>query len=163
MAFIPGNIYVGRPNKPQEYTQQTGLIQRAATGVGKNIPNAINRLVAGVVGVISHYPPAIVDLDTAIYIDGTCQCAANSYGVFNTPSGFSAVSQLAAESYGTFVQAEVLDGSGLSLAAVLYTGGFILGQKYGIGTANWIKWSGIGTIDFTISKKNVAGERPLDW
>jgi hypothetical protein len=29
--------------------------------------------------------------------------------------------------------------------------------------ANWIKWSDIGSLDFTIGKDNVAGERPLDW
>ena len=28
---------------------------------------------------------------------------------------------------------------------------------------NWIKWSDIGSLDFTIGKDNVAGERPLDW
>lgn len=28
---------------------------------------------------------------------------------------------------------------------------------------NWIKWSAIGSLDFTIGKDNVAGERPLDW
>lgn len=29
--------------------------------------------------------------------------------------------------------------------------------------ANWIKWSDIGSLDFTVGKDNVAGERPLDW
>jgi len=29
--------------------------------------------------------------------------------------------------------------------------------------ANWVKWSNIGNLDFTIGKDNVAGERPLDW
>jgi hypothetical protein len=29
--------------------------------------------------------------------------------------------------------------------------------------ANWIKWSDIGNLNFTITKSNVAGERPLDW
>lgn len=29
--------------------------------------------------------------------------------------------------------------------------------------ANWLKWSNIGQLDFTIWKDNVAGERPLDW
>jgi hypothetical protein len=29
--------------------------------------------------------------------------------------------------------------------------------------ANWIKWSDIGSLTFTIGKDNVAGERPLDW
>ena len=28
---------------------------------------------------------------------------------------------------------------------------------------NWVKWSNIGSIDFTIWKDNIAGERPLDW
>ena len=28
---------------------------------------------------------------------------------------------------------------------------------------NWVKWSNIGDLDFTIWKDNVAGERPLDW
>jgi len=29
--------------------------------------------------------------------------------------------------------------------------------------ANWVKWSNIGDLDFTVGKDNVAGERPLDW
>jgi len=29
--------------------------------------------------------------------------------------------------------------------------------------ANWVKWSTIGALDFTILKDNLAGERPLDW
>ena len=29
--------------------------------------------------------------------------------------------------------------------------------------ANWVKWSDIGHLDFTIGKDNVAGRRPLDW
>ena len=28
---------------------------------------------------------------------------------------------------------------------------------------NWIKWSNIGSLDFTIGKDNVAGTRPMDW
>ena len=28
---------------------------------------------------------------------------------------------------------------------------------------NWVKWSNIGNLDFTIWKDNIAGERPLDW
>jgi len=28
---------------------------------------------------------------------------------------------------------------------------------------SWIKWSNIGSIDFTVGRDNVAGERPLDW
>lgn len=28
---------------------------------------------------------------------------------------------------------------------------------------NWVKWSKIGHLDFTIDASNVAGERPMDW
>jgi len=28
---------------------------------------------------------------------------------------------------------------------------------------NWIRWSDIGNLNFTVGKDNVAGERPLDW
>lgn len=28
---------------------------------------------------------------------------------------------------------------------------------------NWVKWSDIGSLSFTIGRSNVAGERPLDW
>ena len=28
---------------------------------------------------------------------------------------------------------------------------------------NWIKWSDIGSLTFTVGKDNIAGERPLDW
>lgn len=29
--------------------------------------------------------------------------------------------------------------------------------------SNWVKWSNIGSLDFTVGRDNVAGERPLDW
>lgn len=29
--------------------------------------------------------------------------------------------------------------------------------------SNWIQWSNIGSLNFTIWKDNVAGQRPLDW
>lgn len=29
--------------------------------------------------------------------------------------------------------------------------------------ANWVSWSKIGELNFTIDQSNVAGERPLDW
>jgi len=29
--------------------------------------------------------------------------------------------------------------------------------------SNWVKWSNIGQMDFTIGRDNIAGERPVDW
>lgn len=33
----------------------------------------------------------------------------------------------------------------------------------GAAKCNWIKWSKIGELDFTLDESNLAGERPLDW
>lgn len=33
----------------------------------------------------------------------------------------------------------------------------------GPNKSNWIQWSNIGSLVFTIGRDNVAGERPLDW
>lgn len=42
-----------------------------------------------------------------------------------------------------------------------------LGQWTSTGSTtsklNWVRWSKIGQLDFTIDHSNVAGERPLDW
>ncbi len=32
-----------------------------------------------------------------------------------------------------------------------------------VGKNNWVRWSNIGSLDFTVWKDNIAGERPLDW
>lgn len=32
-----------------------------------------------------------------------------------------------------------------------------------VSRKNWVKWSDIGSLNFTIGRDNVAGERPLDW
>jgi len=33
----------------------------------------------------------------------------------------------------------------------------------GVAKTNWVKWSKIGSFDFTQDHSNVAGERPMDW
>jgi hypothetical protein len=34
---------------------------------------------------------------------------------------------------------------------------------FGVTKKNWVKWSNIGHLDFTVWKDNIAGERPLDF
>lgn len=49
----------------------------------------------------------------------------------------------------------------LSAPLALFTG-----QSAGIGEAsgaNWLRWSKIGTLDFTIDRSNQAGQMPLPW
>lgn len=52
----------------------------------------------------------------------------------------------------------------LDLTAASFTFDGIAYVPFATGVkANWIKWSNIGSLNFTIDKGNVAGERPLDW
>jgi len=34
---------------------------------------------------------------------------------------------------------------------------------FALPTLNWVAWSDIGSINFTIDRKNTAGNRPMDW
>lgn len=69
---------------------------------------------------------------------------------------------------GTFVESVVITASPILVTLDLLTGAFVFdGISYvpfasGV-KSNWVKWSNIGNLDFTIGKDNVAGERPLDW
>lgn len=61
---------------------------------------------------------------------------------------------------GTGVEGEVA-GSGeileFSTAISYYT--YLIENLY----KNWVQWSKIGSLDFTIDKTNIAGKRPVDW
>lgn len=59
----------------------------------------------------------------------------------------------------TFVEGGNWDGGAIEIALSLGSPEISL---VAIGS-NWIKWSNIGSLDFTVWKDNVAGERPLDW
>jgi len=69
---------------------------------------------------------------------------------------------------GTFGGAFVIVASPIVVTLGLLTASFVFdGTSYvpfasGV-KANWVKWSNIGNLDFTIGKDNIAGERPLDW
>jgi len=51
----------------------------------------------------------------------------------------------------TLISEEVIDGG---VTFVPFTGGT---EK------NWVAWSDIGSLNFTLGKSNVQGKRPLDW
>jgi hypothetical protein len=58
-----------------------------------------------------------------------------------------------------FVPGILIDASPISIEASFKDADIVTE----VTRKNWIKWSGIGNIDFTIGRDNVAGERPLDW
>jgi len=49
--------------------------------------------------------------------------------------------------------------AGAATAFALAYGDLVLERP----SSNWVQWSKIGYLDFTIEKDNVAGKRPLDW
>lgn len=60
---------------------------------------------------------------------------------------------------GSFVTSKFITATPINLTLTLST---ILAYTRR-AKSNWIKWSNIGSAVFTISRGNVAGERPLDW
>ncbi len=69
---------------------------------------------------------------------------------------------------GTFAKTVFITSSPIVLTTDLTTASFVFSGTSHVPFAsgvksNWVKWSNIGSLDFTIGKDNVAGERPLDW
>lgn len=72
-----------------------------------------------------------------------------------TPVGFSP--GIAA----SLVEGRVLSGVGLASDFQIKSNQLTI--AVGVSQANWVKWSKIGSADFTIDHSNQAGERPMDW
>jgi len=154
-------------NLPQENLKtpipKTSLeIILGSTGDGISFPDGVNRTAVRSVSVISFYSGTPTNPDLAIYftwfnsaIDGL---AVGSYGEFNA-SISSSESGLTVASYGDFPLALVMEEEGTGALAVTSTA-YIYTQSSEI---NWIKWSDIGNVDFTIDRGSVAGKGMLDW
>lgn len=58
----------------------------------------------------------------------------------------------------------LVEGFTISADAIIVTTGFkSVDVLLEVLKKNWIAWSDIGSLDFTIGRGNVAGTRPLDW
>lgn len=53
----------------------------------------------------------------------------------------------------------VIEVDPIEIALTLSFTDYLLGSS----RANFVKWSKVGDLDFTIDESNVAGERPMDW
>ena len=127
-----------------------------------DFPDNISGVALRTQAVISHYPAAPIDWDAAIEIDWFDEdieegrLAVNSFGVFNPR--IYALGRLALDSFATFITAINLSSNISRIGVRSFADIFADANR-----SNWIKWSGIGSLDFAIGKDNVAGERPLDW
>lgn len=112
--------------------------------------------------VLSRFPGNPIDYDKLITVrwaasDGSDRKITRSLSAF--PSVLAnAITATVTRSLGTLVESGQVEGSLTRLIAKSYA--FIYLED---ARNNWVKWSQIGKLDFTINESNVAGERPLNW
>lgn len=130
---------------------------------GNPFPDGRTRVSVGSVAVFSHFPAAPVNPDLTIYftwfnedVDGL---AIGSSGSLTRSFLSDSVSRLGVGSYSLIKSVVFVSDNAISRIQIRSRGDIYAE----LCKANWVKWSDIGSLNFTISKSNVAGERPLDW
>jgi len=71
--------------------------------------------------------------------------------------GIVATATAYAQASGSTIEGGVYSGTATAYALAY---GDLLVEKFNF---NWVSWSNIGALDFTIWKDNIAGRRPFDW
>lgn len=158
MPLSPSNILrsTRKPTTPAKSVLKLELV----TGYPYSGFDGISNLWARTNGVISIYPSPYTDpiiLNARWFNEDTDGLAADSHGEF-APILNSNTSSVSVGTYGGFIEGDII-ADGVSQLATATFGDISIGQN----RSNWIKWSNIGSLDFTIWKDNIAGERPLDW
>ena len=145
---------------------------RLIVGVGNTIADGSCAMIAKSNGVYSTIVPRERDpaLDITFNCVGTSAQGVAEQGVliFNTSQeGEWAAVTVSASSLATSMTilgdylGDMAVSGLLTLTLSLLPSGtipFIAATK-----KNWIQWSEVGNLDFTVGRGNVAGERPLDW
>lgn len=126
------------------------------TSLSSNTTN----LTAGSVGIASVYPAAQVDTTRTLYFEWYSSgdgITAGSDGVFS-PILSSNTSDIVTGTSGTYLEATFLSSNTSDITASTYGDLWLDSAK-----KNWIAWSDVGSLDFSIKQSNVAGNMPLDW
>lgn len=112
------------------------------------------------IGVLTHYHSRPIDYSKLIIVDwfsDTDGLAVGSCGDGSQPLNETA-STIAISSIGEFSKGSILIAKSTELIIESF------GDVWRAHNAdNWVRWSNIGSLDFTIGLDNVAGERPMDW
>lgn len=115
------------------------------------------RMITKAVGVISHYPPASVDTSKTIYIEGDAKTSINITSNFSKLITDSTVQIATGVTIGKFITGENIQSQGNNLVIEIKGDIYIDSFK-----KNFVAWSNIGSVDFTIGRDNIAGNRPID-
>jgi len=168
MPRVPSDIF-SVVEISQPIISKSRLEMKLVTGLSAVVIDAEPGIAYAVAkGVPSHSPAAPRNTDLDIYfncegydINGNARqgvgiSLAVAYGSIPFID-FVATATSVAYAYGSPNWGLVYDGTATALAKA-YGELLLEGIK-----RNWVKWSNIGSADFTVWKDNVAGERPLDW
>ena len=154
------NIFTNRQIEDRKISQSSLEIKLVSSQDGVSFPEALCEEYAHSYGVLSFVSSHPINTDLTI-----------SFNWFNQEDS------LVISSLGNFAPTLKWGESGLTVSS---TSLFVIAKTItdnsthlGVGTSaniyflplqqNWIKWSDIGNLDFTIGLSNVAGERPMDW
>jgi hypothetical protein len=123
-------------------------------------------------GILSKYPssPPNSDLDQIFdchsqdrfdnWDRGVIVFTTSITGAWLNKTVFASPINLTLSQVGTYVSGVIISSSPISVTIRFNPFVGIITERL---KTNWLKWSNIGNLDFTINKTNVAGERPLDW
>lgn len=123
-------------------------------------------------GTISHSPPAVrnKDLDQVIDLHWDDTDDTEDWGVFTAT--ISITGSWLNMAHDTVWPVVTLSIIGTFVEGQLWSANIVLDLELEFNAPeivteaskrNWVQWSNIGHLDFTVWKDNVAGERPLDW
>lgn len=143
-------------------SQSTHEIKLVSYIDGTPFPDGLTQIGIRSVCAFSNPSGVLINYDAKIEFywheeDLETSLAISSYGVF-APQIYNANAPLAVSSYGTPLIAELMTGNINQLAINSYSEIYTIPLR-----RNWVRWSNIGDLDFTIGIDNVAGERPMDW
>ena len=162
MSQVTTPIFKGVARVFTTYPVSTLALKLVTESPGNSFPNTTSKTGIRSIGVITKYPAAPIDYTATINvnwydvdIDGL---AAVSYGEFYNGVVSSSTSKLGVGTTGNFTVGISLIPSGINQLVIGSLGDVWVDHV----KKNWIKWSNIGSADFTIWKDNIAGGRPLD-
>ena len=144
-------------------TESTTEIKLVTSIPGSPLPQSPSRVGIRSVGVITKYPANPIDYDSTIAVDWYDETldgvVAGTYGDFYKGIISDSTSSIVISSNESkFIVGILAVSDGLNKLGIRSLGDIWVDHV----KKNWIKWSNIGSADFTIWKDNIAGGRPLD-
>ena len=141
----------------------TTVVPTTAVPVDVDIVVSPIEITISFYSVLNYNPPAQVNegLNTSYRIDPIEITLSLSGYVANVGIAVSPINLIVVPIFSRFDIGKIISTGAINVVISLASAFEGLSVDY--NKCNFIKWSRIGVLDFTIDESNVAGERPLDW